>query len=52
MSAEQVVGGLAEGVIVDYDARGNARTKVEIEAVRLIVVVNERQETIITIWRA
>lgn len=39
------------GETAGYDSRGNRKVVVEVAGVALVLVVDERQQLVVTIWR-
>jgi hypothetical protein len=42
---------LGSGDMLGRDAKGNRRVSIEIEGIRLVVVIGERDQLVVTIWR-
>ena len=51
LDESRLLGALEKGQTIGADARGNRQIRVDLGDIRLIVVLDERAEMVVTIWR-
>jgi len=51
LTEEELVEALGTGSLVGHDLKGNAHHALSLAGTRLVVVIDEREEVVVTIWR-